>query len=248
MSFPIPEPLADCANPTRYDEIRCPGGGTLADVMTQLGVSARVLADSAHLDPDLNDYARPRASGWRPAFGQSGPAASHLINQNVSRGDLFVFWGRFRHTEERSGQLRWRGQPFHAVFGWLWVGEIVRPSIDPTPPWMSDHPHVSAPDRPRNTVYVAADRDGAGTVPWNDRRRLTAPGATASRWRLPLECHPDRTGVELSYHKNRRRWSTDGDVLALECVGRGQEFVVDAHPAWRRWLSATLPEAVRQGS
>ena len=57
-----------------------------------------------HLDPDLVPGTLPRPPDWLPAFGQDSAAASHLRNQGVSRGDLFLFFGWFRHTEEVEGQ------------------------------------------------------------------------------------------------------------------------------------------------
>lgn len=243
LSLPIPEPATKCPSPTRYDGIICPGWGSFGDVMRKLGIPEHVLRGTAHLDPDINPTARRRQSGWRPAFGQSGSAASHLARQGVRVGDLFVFWGLFRHTEQRGERLMWRGKPFHAAFGWLWVADMVKPGIDALPPWMDDHPHVSVPDRPNNTIYVAGHRRSAGPVRWDERRRLTAPDSTSSRWLLPGDCHPERTGVDLSYHTDRQRWTLSGKQVALRCVARGQEFVVPAHPAWRKCVVGFVPEA-----
>jgi hypothetical protein len=50
-----------------------------------------------HLDPDI----RPglvRREGWMPAFGQVGAAETHLENQGVGMGDLFLFFGWFCST------------------------------------------------------------------------------------------------------------------------------------------------------
>src|SRR5258706_9657488 len=50
-----------------------------------------------HLDPDLQYNALiNRPPGWRPAFGQSGAAGGHLINQGFGAGDLFIFFGWFQ--------------------------------------------------------------------------------------------------------------------------------------------------------
>jgi hypothetical protein len=83
----------------------------------------------AHLDPDLRPEAlasRPKA--WRPAFGQSGPAARHLINKRVGAGDLFIFFEWFRRTIKVNGTLafdRTDANGRHIV----WVGsKLVRSS------------------------------------------------------------------------------------------------------------------------
>lgn len=48
-------------------------------------------ATSVHLDPDIHPTLVPRELDWQPAFGQSGAAQSHLANQRVGIGDLFLF-------------------------------------------------------------------------------------------------------------------------------------------------------------
>src|SRR5689334_1319956 len=52
----------------------------------------------AHLDPDLDPSALPRLPGWRPAFGQTGAAQTHLDHCGVGVGDLFLFFGWFRRV------------------------------------------------------------------------------------------------------------------------------------------------------
>jgi len=56
----------------------------------------------AHLDPDLDAASRRREPGWRPLLGQHGAAQSHLCNESVGPGDLFLFFGLFRRTEQRG--------------------------------------------------------------------------------------------------------------------------------------------------
>lgn len=51
---------------------------------------------TVHLDPDLQADCVSRRSGWRPSFGQVGNAQSHLENQGVEVGDVFLFFGWFR--------------------------------------------------------------------------------------------------------------------------------------------------------
>ena len=58
-----------------------------------------------HLDPDLQEQARPRGPGWLPLFGQVDSAQSHLENCGVGIGDLFLFFGWFRRTIRVNGHL-----------------------------------------------------------------------------------------------------------------------------------------------
>lgn len=253
VSIPIPEPRSEIRTGVPYDQIPGTPWGRLADVCAQLGVAPEVVERGAHVDPDLEAGPRLRPTGWRAAFGQAGAAEAHLRNQGVRPGDLFVFFGLFRRTLELDGSLRWdpASRPEHVVFGWLSVGEVV-PMASPRWPSMlathGDHPHVTHPYGPTNTVYLAADAcaldpamAGAGTRrAWSPARRLTAPGASPTSWRLPIGCHPDRSGQALSFHPDPSRWTIDGDHTLLRSVGRGQEFVVEATHAWRDWASSAL--------
>src|SRR6185437_6970856 len=75
-SIPIPYTLG-----TPYSDIYF-GSRSIQQIIAEL--SPRWSSRIAHLDPDLRYEAlRSRPSGWRPAFGQSGAAAGHLINKEV---------------------------------------------------------------------------------------------------------------------------------------------------------------------
>ena len=135
----------------------------------------------------------PRLSGWRPAFGQSGAAAGHLINQGVGVGDLFVFFGWFRRTIEQNGKLTFDPQDVHGrhiVFGWLEVGHVI--DSLPLPKGLhslSDHPHVQFfedEDRP-NRIYVSSLSGlKAGTfLTEREGIVLTRNGGKRSQWLLP---------------------------------------------------------------
>ncbi|MBO4370060.1 MAG: hypothetical protein J5808_01705, partial [Paludibacteraceae bacterium] len=54
------------------------------------------------MDPDI-DQARWNTppSGWKPAFGQIGPAARYLLNTvGLAPGDMILFFGWFRFVEQ----------------------------------------------------------------------------------------------------------------------------------------------------
>jgi hypothetical protein len=210
-----------------------------------------------HLDPDIKACVLPRQPGWRGALGQAGKAQSHLSNKRVILGDLYLFWGLFRHAEHTE---RWKfyGPPQHRLFGWLQIGEILELGEDGSfaakrYAWLRDHPHVRHGWSSQNVLYVASEEvrlDGAGLgLPgWGVFRRglkLTADGANPSIWSVPDWLNPARGGVGMTYHKDHS-WSPDGTVT---CAGRGQEFVADIA---RRtdallWLSR-LFETCREGA
>ena len=242
LSLPIPESLGELGGAVAYEDIAAGPWGTMASVAHQLGVADRVLARGAHLDPDLVADARPRRPGWCPSFGQAGAAAGHLANQGVGPGDLFVFWGLYRRTLAGEHGLMWdpASKPFHAVFGWMRIGAIFAPDQEPTPDWAYDHPHVVAPWRKNNALYVANSPADAGILPWAEQRRLTRADGPLSCWELPADCHPNNSGAELTYHKDLERWTLGQDTTLLSTVGRGQEFVVEATDSWTSWARTML--------
>lgn len=248
-ALPIPDPRSRI----RYRDIQHRGLNVGELVAGLTGDPARLDA-GAHLDPDLIRADYPREPGWRPLLGQTGTAQSHLRNQGVKTGDLFLFFGLFRAAEPTDAGWRFvkGARPFHALWGWLQIGDIV--SVDDLAagelPWVGYHPHLQGePDR-NNTLYLASPtlnldgRDsglaGAGTFPViTEPYRLTAPDAPSpTHWRLPVACFPGPEQTPLSYHHNRERWQRDGDHCRLRCAARGQEFVLDLaqYPNVLPWL------------
>ena len=106
-------------------------------------------ATRTHLDPDLNRLPASRLPGWRPAFGQTGIAQSHLGKQNIGSGDVFLFFGWFRKIEFKNGHWRFRptAPNIHLIFGWLEVSELLPVVLEREGslrqhPWIANHPHV----------------------------------------------------------------------------------------------------------
>jgi hypothetical protein len=269
VSLPIPSPLDELAySDIALDRARTVRGRrdhstngmtSYADLIRELDAGARI-GGGAHLDPDLVANARPRRTGWRPSFGQIGAAGGHLRNANVGVGDLFLFFGWFRHTEivpqaatsnacERGactfisqsviGRTRFvrGGAGFHALFGYLEVGAVVdATSRAPLPNWLADHPHADPQRRAaaNNTIYIASDALSADH---------SLPGAGVFRF--------DETLVLTKPGEARSRWRLDravfGDVEishhdatawrdgVFQSCKRGQEFVIDATPRVLDW-------------
>lgn len=197
----------------------------------------------AHIDPDLVHDSLPRLPGWRPIFGQTGQAQSHLRNNGVGLGDLFLFFGLFRRVEAINGSYRWirEARPCHVIWGWLQVGEVLllgnaRPQGYE---WAEYHPHFNRGADPNNAVYLASshleidnqaeDLPGAGIFPcFSLGRQLTAPDSEIlSTWDLPSWFYPEGNRTPLTYHTDMQRWQRRGDRTELKSVARGQEFVLD---------------------
>lgn len=236
VSFPIPERDSGLT----YGELAW-RGEPLAPLIEQL-TRGRIPAHyGVHLDPDLQPDTRPRAPGWKPLLGQVGAAQTVLARAGVGTGDVFLFFGWFRHVEHHRGGVRYvRGDlGAHVLFGWLQIAEVLSLKADEPPLWAARHPHVAQPQRTHNTLYVAADRltlggetldvPGAGVFrSYRPELRLTAPGESRrSQWELPGWILP-KSGVPLlGYHDNPSRWERAGDQVLLDSVSRGQEFVLD---------------------
>jgi hypothetical protein len=244
LSLPIPA----SSSPTRFADCRWgeQNVGRLVESLTSGRVSTE---HPAHLDPDLDHGVRPREAGWRPAFGQTGAAQTHLAQHGIGAGDLFLFFGWFREAELAAGGT-WRftrGAPdLHVLFGWLQVGELLRVAdqghrYGEHYPWLRDHPHLNGTWSDANTVYIAAETmnvfnderfsrlPGGGTFSgFSQSRVLTAPQqAGRSFWRLPGWFYPANGELTFSYHDKPERWSRGPDGSAhLRSVARGQEFVL----------------------
>lgn len=200
-----------------------------------------------HLDPDLARSVSRRPKGWRPALGQAGSALSHLRNQAVGEGSLFLFFGWFRDVERYAGRWRFapRSKDRHVLFGWLEVGDVFELPLGRDVPAatreaMSDHAHVVRGARPagdrREALYIAKPKSawttsaefGGGVFPrYSDDLCLTAPGRSRSQWSLPGWFEP-RGRKAFSYHDKPGLWAPEGDRVILQSAAIGQEFVLDA--------------------
>lgn len=247
-SLPIPEPSDDDARGRPYSEITV-GGKLLGPVVADLTGERFDPASLAHLDPDLDERSVRRRPGWKATFGQAGAAESHLQNQGVGPGDLFLFFGWFREVEEEAGQLQYVAESpdQHVLLGWLQVERrFSAAERSVVPGWALDHPHAVAPYGKKDSLYVAEDEltlngepvglPGGGLFRDYDQALcLTATGQSRSVWALPPWFHPEGRRSCLSYHGRRERWSRLEGQALLQTVGRGQEFVLDC---------ADYPEAV----
>ena len=250
FSLPIPER----GSPRTYGATTI-AGTCLGPIVEQLTRGRIKATYGLHLDPDLVPETMPRAPGWRPAFGQANAAQGVLTREGITTGDLFLFFGWFRHVKKTETGLayRRRSPQLHVMFGWLQVGEVFKPQRDTVPAWALDHPHVVEPNRINNTLYVSAPHltldgkqiplPGAGTFThYRDALRLTASGCTRSVWSLPAWFAPREGRRPLCGHTRADRWSFTEGGLRLRSVGRGQEFVLDmdAYPEASAWVRSLI--------
>ncbi len=259
LSLPIPSNKGRPPEQCRF------GKKTYRDLIDQLRRSSDrdwKNIDSVHLDPDLEKGTVPRSQGWKPSLGQTGAAKSHLKNQGVGPGDLFLFYGWFKRTDTIDGELRFiRGAPsIHCIFGWLQVESVltVMPGdgLPTNKKWLADHPHVVFSDEfPKGSdIYVAKKELEIDGIPpgipgggafhrYRENLRLTAPDAVGrSEWLLPSWFVNKEGGSILSYNTRPENWSLRSDGAVLRAAAKGQEFVFDGAglPQIEKWVHDLL--------
>lgn len=247
LSLPIPQ----SDSTTKYSSLRF-GNKTLSSLIKQLG--GKQWRSGCHLDPDIDPALCPERADWTAAFGQTGSAQRHLEQEGVGIEDLFLFFGWFRQVEKIKG--RWQfvkdAPDIHLIYGWMQVGEIIKPSeqILGTWPALASHPHMQK-DYPFNTLYLptetlslkgtALKTPGAGVFSHYDiKRQLTMAGENRTLWTLPECFYPERFEKALSYHRQPWRWQQPADGSArLQAAARGQEFVLnlEVQPGVDDWIN-----------
>lgn len=237
LSLPIPDPDGN----NTFSSLHW-NGMSYHEIIHSLKPRTKIKADDmCHLDPDLRKDVKDRKFGWKPAFGQSGTALSHLRNKGVAEGDLFLFFGWFRETEMNQGKLVYKrkAKDLHIIYGYMQIGEIIVPNAD-IPDWLKDHPHFGDKkdrDVANNAIYlptddlsIIPDLKGCGLLNYRKDRILTKDGLSKGRWNLP-EFFKE---VEISYHPNP--WKDN----YFQSADKGQEFVMDSTPEILTWVKNIL--------
>ena len=235
LSLPIPSK----ADTDRFTDLHW-HGKSYYDLIHELKPDSKIKESyTCHLDPDIRAGAKARPQGWTPAFGQEKAALSHLRNQQVGVGDLFLFFGWFRMTELSNGKLAYvKGAPdWHVIYGYLQVGAVIDTPAD-VPAWLTAHPHAREERwQHPNAIYVASSAltfmpglPGATCLPFADRRVLTKPGCQKRVWALPEFFRQ----IPITYNANA--WTDEGFVSAA----KGQEFVFEANAEAMEWIKDVL--------
>ncbi len=244
VSFPIPDGDGNCS----YDELVFPNGKSYAEILAELS-PCRAHAKRCHLDPDIRDGIRKNVpAGFTPGFGQVDAAQSHLENNGVGAGDLFLFFGWFRMTEYSGERLRYaKGAPdLHVIYGYLQVGETLTGEDVGRLPWHphSDETHITSKN---NTIYVPSDRlvidgkdtglPGYGTLSYSDTTLLTAEGRSRTQWKY----NGIIGTVPVTYHSANN--NKDG---YFQSACKGQEFVFDEDERATRWAESIITANYRK--
>lgn len=231
LSFPIP---LENENGINSDELSF-RNKTLSTYFEELGHNITNLIH--HVDPDIYDLTGKMPKG---TFGQAGAALSHLENEGIKKGDIFLFFGTFCNTHADFDKLKYENMhPFHAIYGYLIVDEIIKINkLDETLElkWLETHPHFSnrtiGDYAKNNVVYLGSDY---GYFKFSPTLQLTKPGYLKSYWQLPKEFE----GVSMTYHKVARQ-RLFSDHIEFSSVAKGQEFVFDLQPKLQGWLDSVV--------
>jgi hypothetical protein len=239
ISFPIPVKNSDCT----YDDLRFKDGLSYYDIIRQLGIKNIDRCTCCHADPDIYHNVKNRKGGWKPAFGQVDAAEGHLRKQKVGSDDIFLFFGRFSKTQIKNNKYGYYPDvknQFHALFGYLQIGEIIRNNDFPS--WLEDHPHANDSyllNKPSNTIYIARDKlswdssyPGASSFVFSEDLRLTRRKTNnVTEWKLPRNIFGD---VRISYHPNPWRGNY------FKSASKGQEFVIQDNCKVEEWAKEII--------
>ena len=200
-----------------------------------------------------------RDEEWRPLFGQTNQSQSHLRNQGVTSGDLFLFFGWFQEVEKYGDSYRYKHGSLdkHVLWGWLQIDKVFQ--VDDVASkseltWARYHPHFYHKPNPLNTLYTATRCLSLGEAShqqvcgggvfrkFSDHLQLTKRGSPKrSLWSIPEWMLPPSSDKALSYHPDMNRWTRDNEGNPqLQTTGRGQEFVLDAryYPEATSWVAS----------
>ncbi|MEM6965437.1 MAG: hypothetical protein AAF573_11770 [Bacteroidota bacterium] len=236
----IPIPANDNEKGISYSKIRY-GENSYLELMEELGVKIPK-SKTCHFDPDLIKEAYDRKENWNGILGQQGAALTHLENQNVTKGDIFLFFGSFKRTYRNSNLNFERDYERHIIFGYLIVSQIIKIE-EAKNSIFEEHPHFQNQElfAPRNTVYIANSEEDYGVFKYRDELVLTKSGFPKSMWDLPMIFHPSR-GTKISRHSEKDFEIRDNSVF-LKTRGIGQDFVISGNAEIVEWAKKIIGES-----
>ena len=269
ISFPIPVNDSNFDKKAkykiRYNDLELHGHnyGKIVEDLTVRKQNRIKGNDLVHLDPDIiKEVYKQREPGWKPLFGQVGAAQSHLNNQKVGKGDIFLFFGLYRWVEQDKTGYRYvrEQKPFHMIWGWMQIEKVIHLD-DPKDKekireWMKYHPHFHF--KPKtvedNTLYVGSKDliidnkvkikyGGCGTFKtFRKELQLTKINSDhLTDWVLPACFYRKNPNERMTYHKNKK-WILKGYSTQVQAANIGQEFVldIDRYNDTANWLIKTI--------
>lgn len=214
------------------------------------------LESNCHADPNIiNCFSSPIFLG---SLGQVDQAQSHLQNQNVAIGDLFIFFGAFSDgfIDDKNELQVNKNNARHIMFGYLQIGDIIhtynltnqeRKNYENKYPWLVNQPHWTEKfylNNKSNCIYVASEKFkntdllGYGVFDFNDELVLTKENQSClTHWNLPKELK----NLNISYHTQN---SYKDGYFKSAC--RGQEFVIENSAPAENWAENLIKKHAKQ--
>ncbi|BAI80359.1 conserved hypothetical protein [Deferribacter desulfuricans SSM1] len=165
------------------------------------------------------------------AFGQTNSAASHLINHDVTKGDIFLFFGWFKHIELRNNKWCYKRKSLdiHLIWSYMIVDEIYDLNdskqtelIKDKYPYLVSHPHISSKKYRKNILFISKNFK---LLSFSDQIILTdlKNYKNRSKWRLPNYFNYPKHFTYI----NEKNCKIDGCDVIVNIPDRGQEFIFD---------------------
>jgi hypothetical protein len=242
LSMPIP---ADSS--LKFSEIKYKDW-TYEEIWKQLKPKSYKIENACcHLDPDIRCGVRiNEVVDWIPAFGQIDSAQSHLEDEGVTIGDVFLFFGWFRNVENINGVLKYKrcSRDLQLIYGYMQIGKILKNDEVEKLTW---HPHsnINYRIKNKNTIYIPSNRltingeelnlPGYGVLKYSDDVVLTKDGCSRSRWKII----PWMKKTKITYHTGEK-FGVDLKNDYFQSVPRGQEFVVYENNEAIEWMKKLI--------
>jgi hypothetical protein len=221
----------------KYTEL-CHNGKSFYQIIKDLKPNSPIqFKYTCHLDPDLRFSVLERSENWKPIFGQVEAAQGHLKKQEISIGDIFLFFGWFRQTEFINGKYFYKsGSPdLHIIYSYFQIGEVFCHGQS-FPDYSKHHPHTREKFQTikSNCIYIARDKltlnenyPGANNMKFRHDLILTKKGMSRSKWELP-DFFKD---LVISYHTK-----DSFKQNYFQSASKGQEFVIEANDDLIDWV------------
>lgn len=188
------------------------------------------------------------------AFGQSRAAASHLLNQKISKDDVFLFFGTFKWT----GKDKKNRKEFHALWGYMIVDDVfnidnefthfngIEDYNNPSSkyPNLKFHPHYNNKKHEgKKNIIICSKRFGTFIFD-EDKLKLTENDSTKSHWKIPnfWKISDKNAKITMTYNTNNLEEILDDGNLKIKSASIGQEFVINKYnpEIMKDWLEKIL--------
>ena len=256
ISLPIPS----SKDTIKYSDLIIDDSTTYYSLISSLQQHNRMnqitSTDTCHVDPDIYPAILKRKIGWKPLFGQAGAAQTHIKEHNITVGDLFLFFGWFKHTIYQNNELiydKTRPYSLHVLFGYFQIGKIIT-DLKKIKPWMEYHPHCNKISRQyykNNCLYIAKDTlscnskiSGAGVFhPFNENLVLTKKEKhgtymSRSKWFF-TNSYPFGRKIQITYH-NELSWKDE----YFQSASIGQEFILEETKSVENWAKSIIMDNI----